>query len=97
MTTDAKAAMRFDDDGGNSLHLPLRRDNWMQRNPYAVVTGALGIGFMLGGGLFTPLCASVLGDGLFLGFLAAIPFLQEEFVEAVTVGIPQTNHKGVML
>jgi len=49
----------------------------VQRNPYGMMAAALGIGYVLGGGLFTPLTARILR----LGFrLAAIPLVKEELV-----------------
>ena len=56
----------------------------MQRNPYGLVTGALGIGFVLGGGLFTRLTARILGTGLRVGLMAALPFLQKQLVQVLS-------------
>jgi len=53
-------------------------------NPYGMVAGALGVGFVLGGGLFTRLTARLLGAGLRIGLMAALPVLREELVRHVT-------------
>jgi len=50
----------------------------VQRNPYGMVAGALAVGFVLGGGLFTRLTASIAGTGLRMGLAAALPLLQRE-------------------
>ena len=54
----------------------------LQRNPYAMVIGAVGVGFVLGGGLFTRLTERILGAGLRACLMAALPILQKEFVGA---------------
>jgi hypothetical protein len=49
-------------------YMQLRRDNPLGRayreNPYAVVAAAVGIGYVLGGGLFTPFTRRVLRMGM---------------------------------
>ena len=50
----------------------------LQRNPYGMVAGALAVGFVLGGGLFTRLTARIAGAGLRMGLAAALPLLQQE-------------------
>ena len=50
----------------------------LQRNPYGVVAGAVAVGFVLGGGLFTRLTARIAGAGLRMGLMAALPLLQRE-------------------
>ena len=50
----------------------------LQRNPYGMVAGAVAVGFVLGGGLFTRLTASIAGAGLRMGLMAALPLLQQE-------------------
>ena len=51
----------------------------VRRNPYGMVAAALGAGYVLGGGLFSPLTARIVGLGLRLGIrMAAIPFLRDE-------------------
>ena len=48
----------------------------LQRNPYGMVAGAVAVGFVLGGGLFTRLTARIAGAGLRMGLMAALPLLQ---------------------
>ena len=50
----------------------------LERNPYGMLAGALAVGFVLGGGLFTRLTASIAGAGLRVGLAAALPLLQQE-------------------
>jgi len=56
----------------------------VERNPYAMVAAAVGVGFVLGGGIFTRLTASLVGAGLRLALMAALPVLQEELVRTVS-------------
>lgn len=62
----------------------------VDRHPYGTVAAALGVGYLLGGGLFSPLTARIIGFGVRLGVrLAAIPVLRDElfgFVEALGEG-----------
>jgi len=61
----------------------------VRRHPYGMVAAALGAGFVLGGGLFSPLTFRLLG----LGFrLAAIPMVKRElagFAEAAISGFTE--------
>ncbi len=50
----------------------------MERNPYGMVAGALGVGFVLGGGLFSRLTDRLAGTALRIGLVAAWPRLEEE-------------------
>jgi hypothetical protein len=65
-------------------------DGRVRRNPYGMMAAALGVGYVLGGGFFSPLTARIFGIGLKLGIrMAAIPFLENEirgFAEAVVAG-----------
>jgi hypothetical protein len=49
----------------------------VSRHPYAMVAAAAGIGYVLGGGLFTSLTGRVLRLGL---RVAALPFVKDELV-----------------
>jgi hypothetical protein len=50
-----------------------------RRHPYGTVAAALGIGYVLGGGLFSPLTGRLVGLGLRIGLrLAVLPMLKEE-------------------
>jgi hypothetical protein len=50
----------------------------LQRNPYGMVAGAIAVGFVLGGGLFTRLTARIAAAGLRMGLMAALPLVQQE-------------------
>lgn len=50
----------------------------LRRNPYGMMAGALAVGFVMGGGLFTRLTARIAGAGLRMGLAAALPLLQQE-------------------
>ena len=56
---------------------------WVRRNPYASLAGAVGIGFIVGGGLFTRLAARLVGTGLRMGLLAAAPLLRDGLIRQV--------------
>ena len=54
----------------------------VRRNPYGTVAAALGIGYVLGGGIFTPLTGRLVGLGLRLGIrLALLPMLKDQISE----------------
>jgi hypothetical protein len=65
-------------------------DGRVKRNPYGMMAAALGVGYVLGGGFFSPLTARIVRIGLRLGLrMAAIPFLENElrgFAESVVGG-----------
>jgi hypothetical protein len=63
----------------------------VKRNPYGLVAGALGLGFVLGGGLFTRISATILGAGLRLGLLAALPVLEKKLLQTPTPLKSETN------
>ena len=50
----------------------------LERNPYALVAGAIGVGYVLGGGLFTRLTARIANAVLRLGVSAMLPQVTEE-------------------
>jgi hypothetical protein len=49
----------------------------VDRNPYAMVGAALGVGYVLGGGLFTPLTGRIFKLAV---RLAAVPFVKDELM-----------------
>ena len=51
----------------------------VERNPYGMMAGAMGAGFILGGGLFTRLTEKIAGAALRIGVMAALPHLEKEF------------------
>jgi hypothetical protein len=77
-------------DTVNDLKEALDVDGRVSRNPYGTLAAAVGIGYVLGGGLFSPLTARLVGFGLRMGLrLAAVPFIQNELsalVESVGAG-----------
>jgi hypothetical protein len=69
----------------------------VERNPYGMVGGALGAGFILGGGLFTRFSGHIVNTALRIGVMAALPRLEKEFVSylgrTADVAIP-SSEKG---
>lgn len=52
------------------------------RSPYGTVAAAIGIGYVLGGGVFSPFTARVLGLGLGLGLrMLIVPIVADQLVE----------------
>lgn len=49
----------------------------VDRNPYGMIAAALGVGYVLGGGLFTPTTARLIRLGV---RLAALPFVKDELI-----------------
>ena len=56
----------------------------LKRNPYGMLAGALGIGFALGGGIFSRLTSRILGAGIRVGLMAALPILQRQLIDSLT-------------
>jgi hypothetical protein len=90
MQSKAKAPVLVKDPHG-ALRETLDIQARLRRSPYGMMAGALGIGFVLGGGLFTRLAARILGTGIRIGLMAALPILQREFVEALATSKLDTN------
>ncbi len=70
---------------GESLDLRGR----VERHPYGMVLAAFGVGYVLGGGLFTPTTARVVRLGM---KLAALPLVKDELLgmaEAAVEGLSQ--------
>jgi hypothetical protein len=56
----------------------------VRRHPYGTVAAAIGIGYVLGGGLFTPLTGRIVRFGIRLGMrLAVLPLLKQEMAELI--------------
>ena len=54
-------------------------DGRVKRHPYGTLAAAVGIGYVLGGGLFSPLTARIIGLGLRIGMrLAVLPLITDE-------------------
>jgi len=54
-------------------------DGRVKRYPYGTLAAAVGIGYVLGGGLFSPLTARIIGLGLRIGMrLAVLPLITDE-------------------
>jgi len=67
-------------DFGDTIDLKGR----VKRNPYGTVAAAIGIGYVLGGGLFTPLTSRIVRLGVRIGLrLAVLPLLKQEMAEIV--------------
>jgi ElaB/YqjD/DUF883 family membrane-anchored ribosome-binding protein len=56
----------------------------VDRHPFGTVAAALGIGYVLGGGLFTPLTGRIVRMGVRLGMrIAVLPLLRQEIAQLV--------------
>lgn len=71
-------------------------DGRVRRNPYGTVAAALGIGYVLGGGIFTPLTGRIVSLGLRLGIrLALLPMMKDQISElADSLGGEVETNKG---
>jgi hypothetical protein len=70
LVDDARGAVR---QIGSALDLGGR----VQRHPYGMMLAAVGVGYVLGGGLFTPFTARMVRLGL---KLAALPLVKDELI-----------------
>ncbi|HEY2900851.1 MAG TPA: hypothetical protein VGL59_09770 [Polyangia bacterium] len=67
-------------DVGQTLDIKGR----LNRNPYGTLAAAVGVGYILGGGFFTPLTGRLVRLGLKLGVrLALVPLLNDEVASLV--------------
>jgi hypothetical protein len=67
----------------------------VSRHPYGTVAAALGIGYLLGGGLSTPLTSRLLRLGLRIGIQAALlPLLKAEISELTAAFIGDRSEQG---
>ena len=76
--------VRSSTSAGGALHRTLDIEGRLLRNPYGMVAGALGIGFVLGGGLFTRLAAGIFGAGLRVALMGALPSFKKQITEALS-------------
>lgn len=58
----------------------------VDRNPYLTLAAAAGVGYILGGGLFTPLTARMVRLGV---KLAALPFVKDELLGMAEAAVDQ--------
>jgi hypothetical protein len=80
LISEAKSAV-------NDLSQTLDIKGRVDRHPYATLAAAAAVGYVLGGGLFTPMTARLLRLGV---RLAALPFVKDELMgmaEAAFTGI----------
>jgi hypothetical protein len=61
----------------------------VRRHPYAMVAAAVGVGYVLGGGLFTRTTARLLGVA---GRVAALPLIRSELVGLAEAVLSGTGH-----
>lgn len=77
-------------DAVTDIKATLNLEERVERNPYGMLAAAVGVGYVLGGGIFSPLTARILGLGMRLSLrLAALPFIKEELM-----GIAETISNG---
>jgi hypothetical protein len=69
-------------------------EDQMARSPYGMIAGAIAVGFVLGGGLFTRLTGRIVGAGLRIGLMAALPLLKEEALSAADRSLTATRAKA---
>jgi len=79
-------------DIGDALDIKGR----VERHPFGTVAAALGIGYVLGGGLFTPLTGRIVRLGVRIGMrLAVLPLLKQEMAEIVSsIEEEDERHEG---
>ena len=66
----------------------------VNRHPYGTVAAALGIGYALGGGIFTPLTSRLVRLGLRVGIRAALlPILKTQISELAAAFIGDKNEE----
>jgi hypothetical protein len=83
-------------DGVTELRDTLDLPGRANRHPYGTVAAALGIGYVLGGGLFSPLTGRIVGLGLRVGLrLALLPLLKDEIIGVIeSMGDEGAEHSG---
>jgi hypothetical protein len=67
----------------------------LNRNPYGTLAAVVGIGYVLGGGFFTPLTARLVRLGLKMGVrLAILPLLNDEAANLVSEMVGAEGSSG---
>ena len=70
-------------------------DERVARHPYGTIAAALGMGYVLGGGLFTPLTSRIVALGLRIGIrLAVLPMLKDEISVLADTLTGESETKG---
>ena len=72
MVDEAKAFGRSLSDSANNLGSAIDLRGRMQRNPLAMIAAGIGVGYLLGGGLFTPLTGRLVRLGLRVAILPLV-------------------------
>lgn len=71
-------------DAVGSIRERLDIEGRVERHPFGTLAAAVGIGYVLGGGLFTRFTGRFLGLGLKIGVrLAVLPFIKDELADVV--------------
>jgi len=83
----------FADSGGVAMDGGHCQNTGGCRHPYGLVAGAMGLGFLLGGGISLRLAARLAGMGLRLGWMAAVPVLKRELAHVFTESKSQCNER----
>ena len=90
MSGSAQQAWSRTRDAIGDIKGTLDIDGRVGRHPYGTIAAAVGIGYVLGGGLFSRLSARILGLGLRVGLrLAVLPLIKDELL-----GLAETLGEG---
>lgn len=87
-------ARRFVEDARGAVdHLTSSLDlrGRVERHPYGMVAAALGIGYVLGGGLFTPTTARMVRLAM---KLAALPLVKDELIGMAEAAVDGLSGRG---
>ncbi len=71
-------------DALNSAAAAVGLSEQVEKSPYAMIGAALGVGYVLGGGLFTPTTARLMRLGL---KLAKVPVVQDKILEVAEAAL----------
>jgi hypothetical protein len=89
MVDEARAFGSAMSGKASSLTESLDLGGRMQRHPFAMVLGALGLGYLLGGGLFSPLTGRLLRVG---AKVALIPLIKSQLSALAASATPFPEH-----